>query len=315
MLALLGITLVFAAVLGGFMLERGNPYVLMQPAELLIICGAAVGIVLLSNPPALIGKMVRGVASAFRGPRHNLESFLRDLGMLYELFVYAQRAGGIMQLEADVDDPTHSRIFTNHPEFLRDNCARDFVCDSLRMLVIGVTAAHELDQLMELDIEVQRRGRFEPVNALSAMAEALPGLGIVAAVLGVVITMEALGGGAGDHWAEGSGGAGGHVSGHPALLRGGGAAGGAPRKPERDAGAVSAGAADRHHCVCPGRIPHSGAGICAAVDSAGDPPHVSGDGNRDQARRRDSAGAASRKGRRGDDPCGFVGADCPAEVA
>ena len=194
MLALLGITLVFAAVLGGFMLEQGNPYVLMQPAELLIICGSAVGIVLLSNPPALIGKMARGVAAAFRGPRHNLQSFLRDLGMLYELFVYSQRAGGIMELENDVDDPEHSRIFSNHPEFLRDECARDFVCDSLRMLVIGVTAPHELDQLMELDIEVQRRGRFEPVNALSAMAEALPGLGIVAAVLGVVITMQALGG-------------------------------------------------------------------------------------------------------------------------
>ena len=151
------------------------------------------GIVLLSNPPALIGKMARGSGGVPR-PRHNLQSFLRDLGMLYELFVYSQRAGGIMELENDVDDPEHSRIFSNHPEFLRDECARDFVCDSLRMLVIGVTAPHELDQLMELDIEVQRRGRFEPVNALSAMAEALPGLGIVAAVLGVVITMQALGG-------------------------------------------------------------------------------------------------------------------------
>ena len=194
MLALLGITLVFAAVLGGFMLERGNPYILMQPAELLIICGAAGGILLLSNPPALIGKMARGVAAAFRSPRHNLQTFLGNLGMLYEIFVYAQRAGGIMQLEDDVDDPEHSRIFSNHPDFLRDRIARDFVCDSLRMLVIGVTAPHELDQLMEVDIEVQRRGRFEPVNALSSMAEALPGLGIVAAVLGVVITMQALGG-------------------------------------------------------------------------------------------------------------------------
>ena len=82
MLALLGILVVFAAVLGGFILERGNPYVLMQPAERLIICGSATGILLLSNPPALIGKMARGVVAAFRNPTHNLQTFLRDLGML-----------------------------------------------------------------------------------------------------------------------------------------------------------------------------------------------------------------------------------------
>ena len=97
-------------------------------------------------------------------------------------------------MEGDVEDPEKSAIFKNHPEFLADGETRDFVCDSLRMLVIGVTSPHELNELMELDLAVQRRGRFEPVNALSSVAEALPGLGIVAAVLGVVITMEAIGG-------------------------------------------------------------------------------------------------------------------------
>ncbi|HEV2448343.1 MAG TPA: MotA/TolQ/ExbB proton channel family protein, partial [Candidatus Sulfopaludibacter sp.] len=93
-----------------------------------------------------------------------------------------------------VEDPRQSKIFTNHPEFLRDEVTRDFVCDSLRMLVIGITTPHELDQLMDLDLDVQRRGRSEPVSALNSLADALPGLGIVAAVLGVVITMEAIGG-------------------------------------------------------------------------------------------------------------------------
>jgi chemotaxis protein MotA len=114
--------------------------------------------------------------------------------MLYEVFVYSKRARGIMQLEADIEQPESSPIFSNHPLFLRDRVTRDFVCDSLRMLVIGATTPQELDRLMDLDIDIQSRGRYEPVNALGAVAEALPGLGIVAAVLGVVITMGALGG-------------------------------------------------------------------------------------------------------------------------
>jgi chemotaxis protein MotA len=194
MVALFGILLVFAAVIGGFLLERGNPWVLMQPAELLIIGGAGVGIVMIANSPAVIRKMGRGIALVLRPRKDEAASLLRHMRMLYELFVYAQRSGGIMQLEGDVEDPEKSAIFKNHPEFLADAETREFVCDSLRMLVIGVTSPHELNELMELDLAVQRRGRFEPVNALSSVAEALPGLGIVAAVLGVVITMEAIGG-------------------------------------------------------------------------------------------------------------------------
>lgn len=194
MLAVLGILLVFAAVIGGFLLERGNPWVLMQPAELLIIGGSGIGIVLVANSPAVIGKMARGVASVLHPRENPSPSLLRHLRMLYEVFTYAQRAGGIMQLETDIEDPEESAIFKNHPEFLGDRDTRDFVCDSLRMLVIGATSPQELNELMDLDLDVQRRGRSEPVNALHSVAEALPGLGIVAAVLGVVITMEAIGG-------------------------------------------------------------------------------------------------------------------------
>ena len=193
MLAILGVVVVFFAVLGGFLLEHGNLLVLMQPAELLIVGGAAIGIVMVANPPDVIRKMWLGARSAFQPPAHTPESFLRNLRMLYEVFSYVQRAG-IMELESDVEEPEKSRIFTNHPEFLADRTTREFVCDTLRMLVIGVTTPHELDQLMDLDIEVQRRGRQHPVSALSSVADALPGLGIVAAVLGVVVTMEAIGG-------------------------------------------------------------------------------------------------------------------------
>jgi len=191
--AFIGIFAVFAAVIGGFLLERGNLYVLLQPAELLIVGGAAAGIVVVANPPAVIRRMWRGARSAFRPPARTPTVFLRHIRMLYEVFCFVQRAG-VVELEPDVEDPANSRIFTNHPEFLRDRTTRDFVCDSLRMLVLGVTSPQELDQLMDLDIDVQRRGQQEPVSALHAIADALPGLGIVAAVLGVVITMQAIGG-------------------------------------------------------------------------------------------------------------------------
>ena len=193
MLALLGLIIVFSAVFGGYLVEKGNPYVLLQPAELLIVGGAALGIVLVANPPALIRKMASGAFTAFRSAPYSRYSYLRSLRMLYEVFSFAQRAGA-MALENDVENPQSSRIFSQYPELLKEVDTMRFLCDSLRLLVIGITTPQELDHLMDLDIEVQRRGQHEPVSALSSVADALPGLGIVAAVLGVVITMEAIGG-------------------------------------------------------------------------------------------------------------------------
>ncbi|HUK15074.1 MAG TPA: flagellar motor stator protein MotA [Bryobacteraceae bacterium] len=193
MLAMGGILLVFAAVFGGYILERGNPYVLLQPAEILIVLGAAVGIMLVSNRPAAIRKMGTGALLVFRSPPYTRGRFLRYLRMMYEVFSFVQRAG-VIELESDVETPERSRIFARYPEFLNDATTRHFLCDSLRMLVIGVTTPPELDHLMDLDIDVQRRACHESAGALSALADALPGLGIVAAVLGVVITMQAIGG-------------------------------------------------------------------------------------------------------------------------
>jgi chemotaxis protein MotA len=193
MIALAGIIAVFAAVLGGFLLEHGDAFVLLQPAELLIVGGAAFGIVLVANPTAVIRKMGRGVRAAFGPEPHTRESFLRYLRLLYEVFSFIRRQGAA-EFEQDVEHPDKSKLFGRFPEFLQDRPVREFVCDSLRMLVIGTTTPAELDHLMDLDIETQRRSHHEPVSALSAVADALPGLGIVAAVLGVVITMQAIGG-------------------------------------------------------------------------------------------------------------------------
>lgn len=193
MLIAIGLFCVFAAVLGGYVLERGNLLVLMQPAELLIICGAALGIVLISNPPRNIRQMLRGVRSVFRPQRYTPEFYAAMLRMLYQLFNFARRTGG-PELERQIERPETSHLFGACPEFLRDSEACAFLCDSLRMAVAAGIGAPDMERLMGLDIEAQRRESHRPVNALSTLADALPGLGIVAAVLGVVVTMQSLGG-------------------------------------------------------------------------------------------------------------------------
>ena len=193
MLAIAGILIVFFAVLGGYLLEQGNLYLLLQPAEILIVVGAAAGITIVANPIRVIRKMAYGARDVLRAPTLTRPALIRHLLMLYEVFGYGQRAGTIA-LEGDIENPKSSRIFGKYPQFLRDAGIREFLLDSLRMLVIGVTNAEELDRLMDLDIDVQRRGDHEPAGALGAIAESLPGLGIVAAVLGVVITMSSIGG-------------------------------------------------------------------------------------------------------------------------
>jgi chemotaxis protein MotA len=113
--------------------------------------------------------------------------------MLNELFQYA-RKNGLVKLEADVEEPEKSGVFKKYPSFLNNHHAVDFLCDTLRMSISGGIGPFELDQMMELDMEVHHHEVLQPIGALSTMADALPGLGIVAAVLGVVITMGALGG-------------------------------------------------------------------------------------------------------------------------
>src|ERR1039458_2714510 len=287
MLAVIGIAVVFLAVFGGFLMEQGNPWVLMQPAELLIVGGAAAGIILVANPPALIRKMLRGSRDAFRPAAYGRQVFLLHLRMLYEVFGYVQRAG-IVALEADVENPARSPIFSRYPGFLRDPETRDLVCDSLRMMVIGATTPQELDQLMDLDIDVQRRGRHEPVAALSTVADALPGLGIVAAVLGVVITMQAIGGSPETVGQKVAAALVGTFLGILLCYGLVGPGGGAPGNHRRGAGAIPASAAHRPGGFLPRRVSHPGGGIRAAFHSGGTEAIVPGFGDRDPARRQDT---------------------------
>jgi chemotaxis protein MotA len=128
----------------------------------------------------------------FKGSKFTKQRYIESLRLTYELLNKARRQG-LMSLETDIEDPEKSPIFAKDPEFLKDHAVRYFFCDSMRMAISGVEA-FELDQLMDLDLEVHHHEASIPVASLSTMADSLPGLGIVAAVLGVVITMGALGG-------------------------------------------------------------------------------------------------------------------------
>jgi len=193
MLILAGLVVVLGSVLAGYLMERGSIFVLMQPAELLIICGGALGILLVSNPRRNLRVLASAVASLRWRHGPDAEGYLAVLRLLYVLFQFSRRAG-VAALETHVETPRRSEIFRPCPQVLRDKAALDFICDSWRIGIAAGLDGGEMERLMSLDLEVQRSGRHQPARMLGTLADSLPGLGIVAAVLGVVVTMRALGG-------------------------------------------------------------------------------------------------------------------------
>jgi chemotaxis protein MotA len=193
MFSIIGILVVLGAVLGGFLMEKGPILVLLQPSEFIIIGGAALGTLLAANPIHVLKKIVNGLLSVLKGSKASKQRYIDSLRMMFILFNKARKEG-LAGIEADIEEPEKSTVFSKYPDFLKNHHARDFVCDTMRMAVTGGASAFDLDQMMELDMEVHHAGETQSVSALSTVADSLPGLGIVAAVLGVVLTMSALGG-------------------------------------------------------------------------------------------------------------------------
>jgi chemotaxis protein MotA len=193
MFVIIGILTVIGAIVGGYLMEHGNLRVLLQPAELLIIGGASIGTVLIANPLHILKKIATGLIGVFGGSKFSRQLYIDSLKMMYELLNKARKEG-LVALESDIEEPDKSAVLSKYPTFIKDHHTRDFVCDTMRMAVSGGIEPFDMDQLLELDMEVHHHDATQPVAALSTMADALPGLGIVAAVLGVVITMGALGG-------------------------------------------------------------------------------------------------------------------------
>jgi chemotaxis protein MotA len=187
----LGLGTVFACVLGGYMAMGGKLMVLFQPFEFVIIGGAAVGALMIANPKELLKRIVGSLGYAIKGSRYDKESYLELLSLLYSVFKLA-KTKGMLALEQHVENPAESTLFQQFPAFSADQTALTFLCDYLRLLTLGTENPHEMEALMDEEIETHHHEHEQIASAVQTMADGLPALGIVAAVLGVIKTMGAI---------------------------------------------------------------------------------------------------------------------------
>ena len=218
MFVFIGIAIVVGSVLGGYLMEEGNLALLIQPAELVIIFGAAIGGFVIASPLKIIKAVQAGFFRMFKSKIYTRDDYLESLVLLNEIF-FKIRKEGLVSIESDLDDPEKSPIFKKYPKFLTNHHAVAFLTDTLRTLTITDIEAHELGSLLDYEIDAHHEEAEIPSKSIADIADSLPGLGIVAAVLGVVLTMkkiseppEVLGP---QYWRR----PGGHVSGRAHVLR------------------------------------------------------------------------------------------------
>jgi chemotaxis protein MotA len=184
----LGILVVIASVIGGYMAMGGHLQVLVQPFEAVIILGAAMGAYIIGNTGPVLKQSISVFGTLARGSRYNKESYIELLGLQYSLFKLV-KARGLLALEPHIEDPENSTIFQRFPKFAANHHAVEFMCDYLRMVTLGTNNVHELEALMDEELETHHQENARLVTAVQTLADGTPALGIVAAVLGVIKTM------------------------------------------------------------------------------------------------------------------------------
>ncbi|HUK03217.1 MAG TPA: flagellar motor stator protein MotA [Steroidobacteraceae bacterium] len=191
MFMLIGSAVVLVSVLLGFVLGGGHLLLLWHPTEILIICGSAFGAFVVSNPPKVVKAAGSGIVGLLKGARYQRKDYLDLFRLLYDILMKA-RKDGMMGIESHVDNPKTSTIFSRYPNILADHHMIEFITDCLRLMLGGNMDPHELESLLEYELETHHREVLEPAHAMQKMADALPGFGIVAAVLGIVSTMASI---------------------------------------------------------------------------------------------------------------------------
>ncbi len=190
---IVGLVTLFAACIVGYLLSGGHLMALFQPYELLIILGAAMGAMIVSNPlPVTIGAL-KAIGGTIKPSPYKKELYLDLLALMYDLFNKMRREG-MLAVEADIDDPHASPLFTKYPNVEKIHGSIEFIVDYLRVMMIGSIAGHELEALIDAELETHHAEAGLIPAAMTKMADGLPGFGIVAAVMGIVITMGSLGG-------------------------------------------------------------------------------------------------------------------------
>ncbi|TAE81064.1 MAG: flagellar motor stator protein MotA [Alphaproteobacteria bacterium] len=185
---LIGFATVIGCVLGGYVMHNGNLAVLWQPTEVIIIVGAAVGAFIIANPSALLKVILKSLKKLLKGMPYRQKEYLELLVMQYTVFK-TMRTKGMLEIEQHIEHPHNSALFNSAPKFAKNHHAVDFFADYLRMMTMGVENHYELDDLMDKEINAHREEAKHITHALTSMADGMPALGIVAAVLGVIITM------------------------------------------------------------------------------------------------------------------------------
>jgi chemotaxis protein MotA len=188
MFLIIGAVVVFACVLGGYVAMGGKLGVLWQPFEAVIIVGAGIGAFIIGNPKSVIAKTGKAVGAAFKGAPYSKDDYIELLSMMFQVFKIA-KSKGMLGLEAHIENPEESDLFADFPGFHGNHHAVTFFCDYLRMISLGTENAHELEALMDEELETHHHEHHQLGAAVQSMADALPALGIVAAVLGVIKTM------------------------------------------------------------------------------------------------------------------------------
>ena len=193
MIIIIGAIIVFVSVLGGFMMAGGHPGALIQVAEFVVICGAAGGALIIMSPKKVLVDLLRGIVAAFKGAPHNRAAYEELFKALYELFMLARR-NGMIALEEHVTTPENSSILARYPVFTKNKHAVDLLCGALRPIIDGKVKPDQLKMLLEVQMESMESEQHKPISVLTKAADAMPGFGIVAAVLGIVVTMGSIAG-------------------------------------------------------------------------------------------------------------------------
>jgi len=188
MFVIIGIVVVTLSVVGGFMFAGGDVILLIQPAEFVVIVGAAIGSSLISSPVGVIKKIIKTIPGVFKSHSHSKEDYLELLKAFNDLFLLAQR-DGLLAIEKHVETPEESDILSKNQKFIKNELAKTFFCDTMKVMLSGGVPPHELENLIDAEIQTLEAETKPAINAITKMGDALPGLGIVAAVLGIIITM------------------------------------------------------------------------------------------------------------------------------
>ena len=189
---ILGFIIIFASVIGGYLMATGRMAALWQPAEFIIILGAGIGAMVISNPSHVLKNIVTRLGMLLK-KGHQPDFYQSVLMLMFEL-LEIMRKDGIKKLDDHIENPRYSEIFQRYPQVLNSDVLLGFITDNLRMIAMGKISPHDLESVLELELETLEEDLMRSSKALAKTGEAMPGFGIVAAVLGIVVTMQNIGG-------------------------------------------------------------------------------------------------------------------------